>query len=215
MKDMENPYKYVRDFEEALCEYTGAPYCVCVNSCTNAIFLCLKYVFGNSEGWYVMGNYVPPFVVLPQKTYVGVAQSVINVGARIVWEDKEWKGIYDLAPTTIFDSARMLYRNMFPKVKTNTFVCLSFQWFKALPIGSGGAILTNDKEAVPILKKMRFDGRTEGVHPKDDTFIQGYHMIMRPDDAARGLALMQHARDSYEDTEPYDYSDLSKQEIFK
>jgi len=38
-----NPFKIVSDFEETVADYTGAPYAVAVDSCTNALFLCLKY----------------------------------------------------------------------------------------------------------------------------------------------------------------------------
>ena len=41
---LHNPYKIVKMFEEEMAYYTGAPYAVSVNSCTNAIFLCCKYL---------------------------------------------------------------------------------------------------------------------------------------------------------------------------
>ena len=34
-----NPYKIVKMFEEEICDYTGAPYAISVDSCTNALFL--------------------------------------------------------------------------------------------------------------------------------------------------------------------------------
>ena len=37
---LHNPYKVVKMFEEEVAHYTGAPYAVSVNSCTNAIFRC-------------------------------------------------------------------------------------------------------------------------------------------------------------------------------
>ena len=39
-----NPYKIVRMFEEEIAEYTGSPYAVSVDSCTNALFLVCKYL---------------------------------------------------------------------------------------------------------------------------------------------------------------------------
>ena len=46
-----NPYKIVKMFEEEVCEYTGAPFAVAVDSCTNALFLSLVYMnhMGNLE----------------------------------------------------------------------------------------------------------------------------------------------------------------------
>jgi dTDP-4-amino-4,6-dideoxygalactose transaminase len=43
-KPKNNPYKVVQIFEEEVADYTGAPYAVSVDNCTNAIFLCLKYL---------------------------------------------------------------------------------------------------------------------------------------------------------------------------
>ena len=38
-----NPYDIVKMFEEEVAQYTGAPFAVAVDSCTNAVFLCCKY----------------------------------------------------------------------------------------------------------------------------------------------------------------------------
>ena len=42
-KPLHNPYKIVKMFEEEVARYTGAKYAVSVDSCTNALFLCLMY----------------------------------------------------------------------------------------------------------------------------------------------------------------------------
>ena len=39
---LHSPYKVVKMFEEEIAHYTGAPYAVSVNSCTNALFLACK-----------------------------------------------------------------------------------------------------------------------------------------------------------------------------
>ena len=44
-------------FEEEVAEYTGAPYAVAVDSCTNALFLCCKF-FDVDE------------VTIPKETYL-------------------------------------------------------------------------------------------------------------------------------------------------
>ena len=38
-----NPYNIVKMFEDEISSYTGAPYVVTVDSCTNALFLACKY----------------------------------------------------------------------------------------------------------------------------------------------------------------------------
>ena len=63
---------------------------------------------------------------------------------------------------------------------------------------------------------MRFDGRTEGVAPKDDDFREvGYHCLMMPDVAA-ALTLKLHSLSRHNaPMENDDYPDLSALEIFK
>ena len=206
---MKSAWDIVTEFEDRLSEYTGAPYVVCVDSCTNALLLCF-YRLWRKHG---IG-----FVVMPKHTYVGVAQSALNAGHRIQFTDLQWKGEYpiffqwtDFDHSCIIDSAKRLRKGMYCDDDT----CLSFHWQKHLPIGKGGAILTDSVERAELYRRMRYDGRTPGVAPKDDTFIRGFHCMMDPKDAAQGLLLMQYVADYNEDLSSDDYPDLSKQEIFK
>jgi len=140
-RPLNNPYLIVRQFEEELCNYTGAKYAVCVDSCTNAIFLCCKYLKVNS-------------VTLPRKTYLSVPQAIINAGGNVILEDIKWKGQYQLKPYPIIDSALRFTSNMYVP---GTFVCLSFHYKKHLPVGKGGAVLTDDYEAYCWYKKIRYE----------------------------------------------------------
>jgi len=188
-------YEVVKRFEQKVANYAGSLYGVAVDSCTNALFLSLFLVR-------------PVFVHLPKKTYVGVAQAVINSGAKIIWEDIKWEGVYRLNPSPIVDSARRFRKGMY---ENGTLYCLSFHEQKHLPIGRGGMILTNDWMAYQQLRKMRFDGRTEGVPPKEDVFTtHGFHCYMKPDDAARGLMLMSAVKDDNLDLLETEYPDLSE-----
>jgi dTDP-4-amino-4,6-dideoxygalactose transaminase len=67
-----NPYKVVKMFEEEIADYTGAPYAISVDNCTNAIFLCLKYL--------KQKNFLPNAteITIPSKTYLSVPQSIIH-----------------------------------------------------------------------------------------------------------------------------------------
>ena len=188
-------YEIVKKFEQQVADYAGAPYGVAVDSCTNALFLSL-FLFR------------PKVVYLPKKTYVGVAQAVINAGASIEWLDEDWEGGYWLWPTPIRDSARCFYRNMYQK---SSLWCVSFHERKHLPIGRGGMILLDNWEVADELRRMRFDGRREGVPPKCDVFTtRGFHCHMKPDDAARGLMLMTGIMDDNKDIPETEYPDLSK-----
>jgi len=131
-KIIHNPYKIVKMFEEEVAEYTGAPYAVAIDSCTNALFLTCNYLQVKE-------------VIIPKKTYLSVPQSVIHAGGKVIFEDKCWSGAYQLRPYPIWDCAKRLTSNMY---KLNTYMCLSFHIKKTLSIGKGGMILTDNLEAV-------------------------------------------------------------------
>ena len=197
------PWQIVNEFEQVVADYAGAKYGVAVDSCTNALFLSLMLT-GMKRG--------KKEIILPKRTYVGVAHSVINAGHTCRFIDWKWSGVYELHPTNVVDSARRFCKGMY---RRGTMWCLSFHWAKHLPIGRCGMILLDNEDDYKLLRRMRYDGRTERVVPLDDTFdVPGYHMITSPEDAAHGLLLMGSVMDYNEDL-PWDgYSDLSKSKYF-
>jgi len=197
-----NPYKIVRMFEEEVAEYTNAPYAVSVDNCTNALFLCFKYL--NIEG---------KEIVVPKKTYLSVPQSVIHAGGIPVFKDIKWSGIYKLDPLPVYDSAVRLTSNMYIP---GTFMCLSFHIKKQLSIGKGGMILTDSKEAVDWLIKARYEGRGQVNYKDDDITSLGWNMYMTPQQATHGLALMQNYPSDVPDLgEENGYRDLTEFTVFK
>lgn len=198
------PYRVVKDFEAALCDYTGAKYAVTVTSCTMAILLACAWL-----------NPVFRFhrISIPKRTYVSVPQAVLHAGYGVRWRDEDWSGAYQLKPLWVWDSARRFTSNMYAE---GQFQCVSFHWSKILGIQQGGAILHDDEEADEWLRKARFDGRTEGVDPKDDKFTMiGYHCYMSPETAAQGLMRLSLLPLHNNDLPNSDYPDLSKMEIFQ
>lgn len=190
---MSNPFEVVRQFEKDLCEYTGSPYCVTTTSCTMALLLaCIYHKVG--------------MVQIPRYTYVGVAQSIIWAGGNVAFRDENWLGLYQLTPYPIWDSARWISSGMY---MPGQMMALSFHWNKTLGLQQGGAILHDDPEADPILRKMRFDGRTEGVAPKNDTFILGLHAYMAPEIAALGVMRLNSLPRRNQALPNDDYPDLS------
>src|SRR5512139_2982215 len=125
-----NPFQIVDDFEAALCRYTGAPYAVAVNSCTNALLLSCLYLQVD-------------VVSIPKRTYVGVAQSILNAGGKVEFDNRQWRGAYSLDPYPIIDSARRFTSGMY----LGGFQCVSFHVAKHLGIDQGGAILHSDEAA--------------------------------------------------------------------
>jgi dTDP-4-amino-4,6-dideoxygalactose transaminase len=225
----------VRDFEAELCRYTGAPYAVTVNSCTMALLLAVSWHIKAAPPTEDVPHkwgaaYPSPFPVeIPKRTYVSVPQSIIHAGGRPTFRDDEWWGLYQLKPLPVWDSARWfssgMYRGapLWPNKEDSPYidcsgqmVCVSFHWSKTLGIQQGGAILHDNAEADAWLRRARFDGRTEGVAPKDDTFdMIGWHAYMSPEIAAEGLVRLSHLPKHNEPLPNSDYPDLSLMECFR
>lgn len=200
-----NPYQVVIDFETALAEYSGSKYAVCVESCTIALFLSLTYKDA-AKG---------KVITMPKYSYPGVANSIIHAGGKIMFTDEEWQGIYQLNPLPIIDGALRFKKGMYIK---ETFHCLSFHLKKRLGIGRGGAILTDDAEAVTWFKLARFDGRNAKPLKEDSISVIGYNAYMQPDQAARGLQIFQQLQNKELpdlSVESQGYSDLSIQPAYK
>lgn len=221
-----NPYAVVRQFEQALCEYTGAPYAVTTTSCTMALLLAVAWRLqtGPKPGWRLRAEDWPQMrfeVEIPRRTYVGVPMSIIHAGGRPSFRDEPWTGMYELRPLNIWDSARWLTSAMYSRVGAGHMICLSFHTSKTLGDTQGGAILHDDAEADRCLRRMRFDGRTEGIVPKDDDFREiGYHCYMSADVAARLLhrlsMLPRHNEPlAWGPGTDSDYPDLSQLGIFR
>ncbi len=226
-RKLHNPFEIVKEFELAVAEYCGAPYCVAVNSCTNALFLALKYQYNNRQigieqpsKFNQNYNQITTAVEIPKFTYISVPMQIKHAGFDVLFRGEKWSGWYKLEPFPIWDSARRFTSNMILNIPIEPnyyYVCLSFHWSKILGIQQGGAILTNDDKFVYWARRARFDGRTEGVKPKDDPIAQGlgWHMYMSPEIAAEGLVRLMHLPKHNADLPNDDYPDLSKLELFK
>lgn len=196
-----NPHNITKEFEQALCEYTGAPYAVATTSCTMALLLACAY--------HKVG-----IVTIPKHTYVSVPQSIIHAGGTPTFEKREWSGLYKLEPYPIWDSARWFSSKMYQN--PGQFMCVSFHWSKTLGLGQGGAILHDSPEADAWFRRARFDGRAEGVQPKNDkNLIVGWHAYMSPRDAAEGLSRLALLPKDNDPLPNDDYPDLSQMEAFQ
>lgn len=228
---MKNPYNVVRDFEQAVAEYTGAPYCVAVNSCTAALTLAVAWCLERGRASYAYDWSEREHVEIPSRTYQSVPMAIIRAGGRPAFRDEEWLGAYQLKPLPVWDSARWFSKGMYSGLGAKAMdetglafdcfgagqmVCTSHHWSKTLGIQQGGCILLDDPEADAWLRRARFDGRTEGVAPKNDKITMvGWHCYMSPEVAAEGLVrlhfLPRHNAPLLND----EYPDLSQLEIFR
>jgi dTDP-4-amino-4,6-dideoxygalactose transaminase len=199
-----SPHQITRDFEQALCEYTGAKFAVTTTSCTQAILMALAWRVANG----FRGR-----VGLPSRTYVGVPASVRNAGLEVFFRDEDWEGEYRLLNTAVFDSARRFTSGMY---REGMMQCVSFHWSKILGLSQGGAILHDDPDADAWLRRARFDGRTEGVDPKEDQVqYPSWHCYLSPETAAHGLMKLSLLPRHNADLPRSDYPDLSTLEAFK
>jgi dTDP-4-amino-4,6-dideoxygalactose transaminase len=198
-QDYYNNNDFIELFERRLCDYTGAPYAVAVDRCTNAILLSLEYF-----------KRTPAPIILPKQTYLSVPMTLINYGYNIKLDDIRWAGYYQIGSTNIYDCAVSFNKDMYISGQVQ---CLSFQQKKRLPIGKGGAILLDDYSMYKALKRMRHDGRdsSKPVAEEDpNSIILGYHMYMSPDEAARGILLLNQLTNNFVPGSYNDYPDMTK-----
>jgi len=196
----DDPWEVVDMFEHKVAKFTGALHAVAIDCCSHGLFLCLKYL--NASGT----------VSIPANTYVSVPMQITHAGCEVNLTDQDWSGCYQLAPYPIWDAAIQWRRNMYQ----GGLRVVSFQHKKAIPIGRGGIVLTDSTDAAVWLKKARYDGRTQYVPYTDDNIgALGWHMYMTPEDAARGILLMDAITQDYPDRSGKDfYPNLLKNTYF-
>lgn len=198
-----DPWDAVTIFERELAEYAGSKYAVCIDSCSNALFLCMKYLGIKDQT-----------IEIPAHTYSSVPCQIVHAGNKIKFSDIEWDGHYQLGDTPIVDAATQMYKGMY---KQDTFMCVSFHHRKILKLGRGGVILTNDADFVEWAGPMIYDGRHKYTpYAEDELCAIGYHMYMTPEDAVKGLELLHNLADSNANTGGNTgYRDLRQFDVFK
>jgi dTDP-4-amino-4,6-dideoxygalactose transaminase len=171
----------IKKFEDALADYTGAPYAIMTDCCTHAIEMCLRYQNVKNTRFTAY-------------TYLSIAMTMHKLGIKYELLDEQWTGEYPFEYTNIWDSARRLEKNMY---RPGTLQCLSFGHNKPLHIGHGGAILLDDKKAYETMLSQRYDGRDLTILPWQDqkTFHVGYHYKPSIEDAVQGIALLQGVKE--------------------
>lgn len=195
-----NPQEIIDIFEKKVAEFAGAKYAVAIDSCSNALFLTLKYLKASGT------------ITIPKQTYVSVPMQIKHAGCNVAFEDLNWSGVYQLKPYPIWDGATRWTQGMYQ----GGYHVVSFQFKKRVPIGRGGMILTDDPEAFQWFKKASHDGRDPSIAYTENKFdMLGWHFNMIPEDAARGINLMHHTASVNEDSATNNsYTDLSQCEAF-
>jgi dTDP-4-amino-4,6-dideoxygalactose transaminase len=229
-------HKITEQFEQELCKYTTAPYCIAVDNCSNALFLALYYELWINKSipfnkYNITKGIYQPVITIPRHTYPSVACEIIHAGGKIEWVDNLYhkdkiEGAYQLFPTKVIDSSLHFTNNMYNSGK---HMCLSFTGpYKHLKLGKGGAIITDDLRFSMWAKRARFSGRNECSYFEDDfdctktleyeyfedkdpepinrAAIAGWNFYMMPEIAARGILLLQQFYDR--DGKPKSNEDL-------
>lgn len=195
---MGNAFDIVREFERRIAEFAGSKYAVATDCCSHALHVCCEYMEVEE-------------VTLPARTYISVPFQVMAAKGKVKFLDYPWSGVYQLMPYPIWDGAKRFKRGMYQ----GGLHCLSFHIKKHLPIGRGGMILTDDPEAYRWLSKAVYDGRQGKPYSQERVEFMGYHYYMTPEQAARGMLLLDllPSDDLPDLTE--DYPDLRKMPVFQ
>jgi dTDP-4-amino-4,6-dideoxygalactose transaminase len=166
----------IKQFEDDLAAFTGAPYAIMTDCCTHAIELCLRYE-EVSMCWFTA------------YTYLSIPMTMHKLGIEYELMDEPWTGEYRIQNTRIWDSARRLEKDMYVP---GSMKCLSFGYGKPLHIGRGGAILLDNPIAYKTMLAQRYDGRDLTVSPWESqhTFHVGYHYKPTIEEAELGIVLM-------------------------
>lgn len=186
----------ITEFEQALADYTGAPYAVMTDCCTHALELCFR----------VQNIKQCSFT---RYTYLSIPMMLMKLGIKFEYNDVHfWSGQYWFDNTNIYDSARLFKYDMYI---SGQMQCLSFGHDKPFEIGRGGAILLDDYELYKKLKLMCYDGRDLSISPWEDQqkFILGYHYKPTIEEAEIGLKKLR-LNDFKIIPEHKSYPDLSK-----
>jgi dTDP-4-amino-4,6-dideoxygalactose transaminase len=196
-------------FERKISDFAGCKHAVLVDCCSNGVFLCLKYLQEIGE---LNTNEI---LEIPSRTYVSIPMQIKHAGHNFKLTNETWSGIYKIGGTRVWDGAVRWTKSMY--VGSNALQVCSFQLKKRVPIGKGGVIMTNDSSAAEWLKLASYDGRDLSTSYEDPNHFKtfGYHYYMTPEDAARGIMLMDKTPETNEDSGGWEnYPDLKSYSLF-
>jgi len=202
LESYSDPFDAVREFEVQLQEYTGAPYALVTDSCTHAMEIVLRID-------------KPKKVTFPSRTYLSVLMIMHKLDIEYELVETDWfdDRFYNFQGSRLWDCARYLEPYMF---QTGKVQCLSFNRDKPLPIGKGGAILTDDPELAERANRMRYDGRDIFKYRpwvSQKNFELGFHYYLRPEECIIGLNLLNQGKFKAQSPSLFNYPDCRQVNI--
>lgn len=213
---MKRGFQIVEDFENAVAEFTGAPYCISTNTGTSALFLALKLERITTAHQDITAPNGLVTVECPARTFISVPMMIKEAGFKLRLIDMAWRGSYELKPTTVVDAALRFKEGIFARdYDEHQLVCLSFHARKILGIGEGGAIITGSRQAADWLRAARYSGRRPPDYRVEDVATMGWQMYLTPEKAARGLHLMEYVHLKDCSDQVVEYPDLRQAPFFK
>mgnify|MGYP003121213375 CR=1 FL=1 len=194
-------FEKVKEFENKIAEFFGAPYGVAVDCCTHGLELCLIHKKVES-------------ISIPTHTYISIPFLAKKLNLEWKWREEKWSDYYFLKDSNIIDAAVFWRKGGYIP---NTYMVLSFQFQKHLSLGRGGMILTDDQSSAEALKKMSYDGRLPDIPWRQQNIESiGYHYYMPPEVAQKGIDLLPRAAQAQpRKWSIQDYPDLRKMKVFK
>lgn len=200
----DDPRDIIGIFEQKVATFAGSKYAVAVDCCTHAIELSLRYLLKIGEIKY------GATITIPNHTYVSIPLLIHQLGFCFEFVESKWSGSYRLAGTRVVDAAVKWEPGMF--VFPNLLECLSFQIKKRIPIGRGGMVLTGDEDAANWIRLASYDGRdlTTPYDSPGHVRMPGWHYYMIPEDAARGILLMDAIKETGDSGSWENYPDCSQ-----
>lgn len=193
-------FDIVKNFENQIAHFFGAPHAIAVDCCTHGLELCLRHTRAE-------------YISVPKNTYLSIPFLAHKLNIDLHWRYENWNDYYTIQKN-IYDAAVLWKPNSYI---TGSFMCVSFQFKKHLSLGRGGVILCDNDQDAAALKKMTYDGRHPDIPwTKQNINSIGYHYYMTPETAQLGLDKLTEAIA----TKPKqwtveDWPDLTNMEIFK
>ena len=206
----------VAEFEEALCNYTGAKYAVAFNAATSALF----------GAYSVAGIGQDDKIITTPISFVATSNMFVTLGAKPVWCDVKLDGnidetkvealitsktkaivVVDFAGKPVehksiskiakkhnllyIDDASHALGSSIDSQKIGTFADMSifsFHAIKPITTSEGGAVITDNEEYAKALRLFRSHGIEKKAFWNSDMISMGYNLRMTEVAAALGIS---------------------------
>ena len=211
--------KKVEEFENALCEYTGAKHAICFNSATSALF----------GAYNVCGIEHEDEIITTPNSFVATSNMFVTLGARPIWCDIKMDGNIDekkvealITPKTkaivvvdfagkpvahkriqeiaskhnllLIDDASHALGSSIGKKKIGSFADMSifsFHAIKPITTSEGGAVITDNETYAKELRLIRSHGVVKKEFWDADMLSMGYNFRMTEVAASLGITQIQ------------------------